>query len=379
MVAWVADSHGKIPSNALPIGHDATGPLFAARASIPGGGVQIGKIGASFGAALIPYAGSEQSVSHYQVLVGSAEEVASGPAFPTAFAPFGAKGPAPAPQWAAIVPEVFPPDQHARNGFVPPVFGNIVHNTVGALEQYLAQAQGTPEQPVLEFSAIVCGQEQDGTPLFLALVEHEGGLHPGKVRLGLGGANIGWGGVEVAGISPYSVLCDATYGFLPSQSSGGTVPDTCLASGRDDDGSPLYFARFLSSEGVQVGKVGPNYNGRIGYAGVEQHVAQGTYQVMIGTTSGASLNVAIGANDGYVPDGAIVLGCEADGTPLFGAFAGDFRGGSGPWPGTAVQLGKVRPGLGGALIPYQGREVLTTDYLVLCAGGYQAQSFALVS
>jgi hypothetical protein len=294
------------------------------------------------------------------------------PAYPTAFVPYGSKGPASAPVWAALVPEVYPPDQHARTGFVPPVFGNV--ENIAALQQYCLGAQGTSGAPVLEFSAIACGVEQDGTPLFCALVNYKGGLHPGKVRLGFGGANISFGGAEIAGQSPYSVLCNASYGFLPTSNNGPSVPDGCFPCGTDDDGhTPLYFARDLSSEGMQVGKVSPNYNGRIGYAGAEQQIAPGGYQVMIAASTVSSPPPLASASDGQVPDGAVVLGCEADGTPLFGALTGAFFGGSGPWPNNpdVVQLGKVRIGFGGARIPYNGQEVLTTSYSVLLAAGIQ--------
>jgi hypothetical protein len=377
MVSWVNASKGHIPSNAIPVGHDPSGKLYVARASIPGGGVQLGKIGASFGAAYIPFGGSEVPCPNYQVLVGTSDEAKSGgPTYPTAFAPYGAKGPAPVPAWPALFPEVYPPDQHARNGFVPPVFGNVeaTGQISAALQQYLSGAQGTSAAPILEFSAIVCGQENDGTPLFCALVEYKNGVHPGKVRLGLGGANIGWGGAEIAGLSPYSVLCDASYGFLPTSNNGSTIPDGCFSCGYDNDNAPLYFARRLANWGAQIGKVSPHYNAaQIGYADVVENIwLPGTYQVMIAASSGSNVGHSANANDGYVPDGAIVLGCEADGTPLFGALAGAFVGGSGPWPNnaTVVQLGKVRRDFGGARIPYNGQEVLTTSYSVLLAGGF---------
>jgi hypothetical protein len=369
MISWSNASNGKIPSNAIPFGRDTNGdPLYVARASIQGGGVQLGKIRVGFGAAYIPYGGSEISCPNYQVMVGEAS-------FPTAFAPYGPKGPAAAPNWSALVSEVCPPDQHAEHGFVPPVFGNVANNQISAaLSQYFVAAQGTPAAPVFEFSAIACGCEQDGTPLFCALVAYKGSIQPGKVRLGLGGANISYGGAEIAGITPYSILCDASYGFLPTHATdSGYVPEGSTPMGTDDDGTPLYFARTLSTEGVQIGKVSPNYDGRIGYAGVEQQVNKGSYQVMIAAPNTGSITP--NANNGNVPDGAIVLGCEPDGTPLFGALTGPFEGGSGPWPSSATQLGKVRLGFGGARIPYKGTEVLATDYSVLCATGYQTRGW----
>lgn len=53
--------------------------------------------------------------------------------------------------------------------------------------------------------AVICGYEADGTPLFAARANYEGGLHPGKIRRGSGGADIPWGGQEVR-VNAYEVL-----------------------------------------------------------------------------------------------------------------------------------------------------------------------------
>lgn len=55
--------------------------------------------------------------------------------------------------------------------------------------------------------AVVCGHEADGTPLFAARAHYRGGLHPGKIRRGSGGANIPWGGQEVC-VDYYEVLVE---------------------------------------------------------------------------------------------------------------------------------------------------------------------------
>lgn len=54
--------------------------------------------------------------------------------------------------------------------------------------------------------AIVMGNEADGTPLFAARAQYDGGLQPGEVQTGFGGAHVGYGGEEVT-IPDYEVLC----------------------------------------------------------------------------------------------------------------------------------------------------------------------------
>jgi hypothetical protein len=53
--------------------------------------------------------------------------------------------------------------------------------------------------------AVVCGEDADGAPLFVARANFNGGLHPGKTRPGMNGAFIGWGGTEHI-VTPYQIL-----------------------------------------------------------------------------------------------------------------------------------------------------------------------------
>ncbi len=109
----------------------------------------------------------------------------------------------------------------------------------------------------------------------------------------------------------------------------------------------------------------------ISYGGKEVPIQQ--YQVMFDpaneTANPASAGYTpffgagnwVAASNGAIPDGALVLGCEGDGTPLFAAQS---------YPGTVgsgVQLGKIRHGFGAAYFPYAGNEVSQTEYYVLCA------------
>jgi hypothetical protein len=72
------------------------------------------------------------------------------------------------------------------------------------------------------------------------------------------------------------------------------------------------------------------------------------------------------ATGGQIPAGAQPQGHEADGTPLWVARSPGYAD---PLHLPGIQPGKVRPGFGGALIPFGGREVLVTDYEVLMEAG----------
>ncbi len=63
-------------------------------------------------------------------------------------------------------------------------------------------SDGTGRVPI---GAVVCGNDVDGTPLFVARAIFNGGTHPGKTRPGLNGALIGWGGTEHV-VAPYQIM-----------------------------------------------------------------------------------------------------------------------------------------------------------------------------
>lgn len=76
------------------------------------------------------------------------------------------------------------------------------------------------------------------------------------------------------------------------------------------------------------------------------------------------------SSGGQIPAGAVPHGHEADGTPLWVARSP----GRGESPDVfaifnSIQPGKVRPGLGAALIPFNGAEVAASEYEVLMDAG----------
>ena len=57
----------------------------------------------------------------------------------------------------------------------------------------------------IPIGAVVCGEDADGGPLFVARAAHSGGVHPGKTRAGWGTASISFGGKEFFA-APFEIL-----------------------------------------------------------------------------------------------------------------------------------------------------------------------------
>ncbi|HEX2927083.1 MAG TPA: DM9 repeat-containing protein [Ruminiclostridium sp.] len=88
----------------------------------------------------------------------------------------------------------------------------------------------------------------------------------------------------------------------------------------------------------------------IPYGGKETYV--NPYEVLVGKGKW------VAALNGAIPDGAIICGWEANGTPLYTTRA-KYQSG--------VHPGKVRKEFGAAAIPYGGQEVYVHEYEVLVA------------
>ena len=103
--------------------------------------------------------------------------------------------------------------------------------------------------------ANVAGHESDGTPLYVARAEYEGGHHPGKYRSGWNAASISYGGREVW-VPNYYVWT----GRLSDGSPGQWVSIDAAASfdpvwcGAESDLTPLYAARAYHEGSLQLGK-----------------------------------------------------------------------------------------------------------------------------
>lgn len=124
--------------------------------------------------------------------------------------------------------------------------------------------------------AVICGKEANGTPLYVARANYEGGVHPGKVRTEFGAANIPYGGIEVK-VNPYQVLCGS---FRWVAATNGAIPDGAVICGKESNGTPLYVARANYEGGVHPGKVRTEFGAaNIPYGGIEVKV--NPYEVLV--------------------------------------------------------------------------------------------------
>jgi hypothetical protein len=126
------------------------------------------------------------------------------------------------------------------------------------------------------------GHEGDGTPLWVARSPGRtdlgflGGIHPGKVRPGLGGALIPFDGREVL-VADYEVLMEVG---LWVSGSGGQIPDGAIVCGREENGDPLFVARANFKGGIHPGKIRFAFGAAfIGFGGKENQVND--YQVLV--------------------------------------------------------------------------------------------------
>ena len=131
--------------------------------------------------------------------------------------------------------------------------------------------------------------------------------------------------------------------------SGGNVPEGTYATGAEGYGPLLYSCRAQFEGGVHPGKVRPKLGGcHIPYGGKE--IIINSYEVLV-----ASPVWVQGFGDKMKPR-AIKTGKEAYGPALFTCRAKFERG---------THPGKIRPGFGGCMVPYGGKEILVTTYEVL--------------
>ena len=184
------------------------------------------------------------------------------------------------------------------------------------------------------------------------------GVHPGKVRPGFSGCNIGYGGAEVT-VAGYEVLTSAVAWV---KTSGSNVPSNAIVAGMEgpqDGGQPLALCRATypaGTTGIHIGKTRPAFNGcNIGWGGKEIMVPQ--YEVAVETTTWQA------AAGGRLPAGATQQGVEQPpgNQPLFACRA-QFAG---PGKAPGIHPGKTRPGFSGCNIGYGGAEVTVPTYEVL--------------
>ncbi|MEZ4777386.1 MAG: DUF3421 domain-containing protein [Bacteroidia bacterium] len=131
--------------------------------------------------------------------------------------------------------------------------------------------------------------------------------------------------------------------------SKGNIPEGAIVAGYENNLNPLFLCRAKTGQGLYPGKVRLRFGAaNIGWGGQEIKVEE--YEVYCGGGKWVT------ASEGQIPDGAIVVGIEVTGAPVYAARA-FLEGGLHP--------GQIRSGQGGALIPYGHKEHLLKVYEVL--------------
>jgi Protein of unknown function (DUF3421) len=120
------------------------------------------------------------------------------------------------------------------------------------------------------------GNEADGSPLYIARIQHEGGVHIGKARQNAAEAFIPYGGAELI-VDRYDVYVGK--GKWVSGTNGKS-PKGAVMGGYEADGSPLYIARAYIGGGWHIGKARRNATEAfIPYGGREEIVSD--FQILV--------------------------------------------------------------------------------------------------
>jgi hypothetical protein len=176
-------------------------------------------------------------------------------------------------------------------------------------------------------------------------------MQPGKVRPGLGGCHIGFGGAELT-LNPYEVLVAGPFNELPVQNyqlGSGNIPFRLgpVMGGFEVDGQPLYVCLAGFNGGEHPGKTRPGLGScNIGWGGAEQPVPLSKSAALI-------LKWMLPANVQYL---SFQAGSEANGEPLYICNA-SANGGFYP--------GKYSRSLNACVLGLNGGEVFEQNYSIL--------------
>ena len=226
--------------------------------------------------------------------------------------------------------------------FLFALFGIGLCTPARAEDNWVFAANGS-----VPLDAIQGGAEPDGTSVYICRAFFKGGVHPGRVRPGMTGCDIGWGGSEEV-VSFYQVLVPRWVSAV-----NGNIPSNAYSYGFEappPGGLPtaLYPCRGYLKGGLQPGKVRPGLPGcSVGWGGKELFL--NPYEVLIAGPFNflPVQNYQLGSGNIPFRLGPLTGGFEVDGQPLYICLAG-FNDGSHP--------GKTRPGLGGCNIGWGGAE-----------------------
>ncbi|KAH7093950.1 hypothetical protein BKA62DRAFT_721735 [Auriculariales sp. MPI-PUGE-AT-0066] len=120
----------------------------------------------------------------------------------------------------------------------------------------------------------------NGDPLFLVLVPHKGGLHPGKMAIRPGAnrpeIHISWSGSEIAHSGDYALVAfdPQRMHWVPAPRAELPAGARPVEGGHEEDGKPLYFALGLVNNGRVPGKAGRHLGGASVPYGGSEHLSE---------------------------------------------------------------------------------------------------------
>ena len=124
--------------------------------------------------------------------------------------------------------------------------------------------------------ALQGGYEADGTPLYIARIKYEGGIHIGNARANTREAFIPYGGKELI-ITPYELYTGKGRWV---KVSGVKSPKGAVVGGNENDGTDFLIARAFIEGGWHIGKLRRNASQAfIPYGGKEEIVTN--FEVLV--------------------------------------------------------------------------------------------------
>jgi hypothetical protein len=142
--------------------------------------------------------------------------------------------------------------------------------SVSAKPEWIAVINGQ-----IPHGAFQGGSEADGSPIYIARVKHEGGVHIGKARPGDAEAAIPFGGKEIW-LPNYEVYIGKGHW----DSVTYKTPDSAVEGGCENNSTPLYIARAYIDGGWHIGKIRKDATQAfIPYGGQEKIESQ--YQLLV--------------------------------------------------------------------------------------------------
>jgi hypothetical protein len=277
-----------VPNDAIVGGQEAGGAqLYICHGGLKEGfGIQPGKFRPGFAGCNFGYAGKEYSTSDFQFLVSSWQN-ASGGNVPSNAVVGGCEAPGPA-QFCGPTLYYCRASIAGYTGLQPGktrpgLLGcNIPFNGQNLIEvSYQVLVALNPAMPLtsvgasngaVPLGALRGGTDLGGQPLYLCSAVYSGGLHPGKVRPGLGACNISYGSREIA-VQTYAVQVPT---WLPFPPAFRIVPKFDFQTGREADRTPLFTCRAYFGRGTHPGKYIPSAGScNFGYGGLEHSQTSG--------------------------------------------------------------------------------------------------------